>query len=122
MMNTFGEGPVLRAMKAAGMAPVFSLFLKGGGTNPNGGEITLGGVNEDHIKGNTRLTVDVVGHMKFLLIMKEVRFKNIPICTLKDAYCKAVIDSGCSMIVGPEAQIHSINKNILSEVILNKFY
>ena len=115
-MNTFGEGPVLRAMKAARMDPVFSLFLMGEGTNHEGGEITLGGVNGAHIKGNTKLTVDVVGHLKFLLIMKEVKFKKIPICTLKDDHCKAVIDSGCSMIVGPEAQIYSINKNILSEL------
>ena len=115
-MKKYGEGPVLRAMNAAGMAPVFSLFLKGEGTNHEGGEITLGGVNGAHIKGNTKLTVDVVGTTSFRILMDEVKFGQDTICTEDDSYCKAVLDSGCAMIIGPKKEIDDFNKNTLSEL------
>ena len=116
MMKEMGNRPVITAMKEAVMDPIFSLFLKGGGSAADGGEITFGGVNEAHFDKGTKLKVDVIGAEKFLLQMDEVKLGDTEMCT-KDGkvYCEVSIDSGCSLIVGPKALIDAFHKDELSE-------
>ena len=96
MLKTIGvECAVLNALEAAGMEPIVSLFLKGGGNAEDGGEITFGGNNA----------------VRF----NEVKFGDTEICKKDgDTYCKASIDSGCSLLVGPKEKIDAFNKETLS--------
>ena len=118
MLKTIGvECAVLNAMEAAGMDPTISLFLKGGGSNADGGEITFGGNNEERFKKDTAIKATVPAGGKFVIEMDEVKFGDTSLCT-KDGnvYCKASIDSGCSLLVGPKETIDSFNKDILSNL------
>ena len=115
MRQDLGDSPAITAMKAAEMAPVFSLYLKGGGSAVDGGEITFGGVNEARFEKDKKLEVEVIGKGKFILQMDKVTFGGTEVCTKGGAvYCKVLIDSGSSMILGPKAVIDSFNKHVLS--------
>ena len=116
-MKTFGVvGPVLKAMETAKMDPIFSLYLKGGGSSENGGEITFGGNNEARIKKDSAVKAAILAGGKFLIQMDEVKFGDSQICTKAgEAYCKALMDSGASLITGPQKEIAAFNNDILSE-------
>ena len=116
MLKTIGvECAVLNALETAGMEPIVSLFLKGGGNAEDGGEITFGGNNAARFKSDTAIKATVPAGGKFVVQMDEVKFGDTEICKKDgDTYCKAFIDSGCSLLVGPKEKIDAFNKETLS--------
>ena len=114
MKQKLGDGPAVTAMKAAQMPPIFSMYLKGDRSEEEGGEITFGGVNDNHLVKDTKLEVSVIGEKHFLIQMDEVTFGETEMCTKEgDVYCKASVDSGCSLIVGPKQLIDDFNRDEL---------
>ena len=121
MLKTIGEDcAILNALKAAGMAPIISLFLKGG-SKPDGGEITFGGVNEARFEKGLGIRAPVVGDGHFIVEMTNVKFGDTTICTLGgEVYCRANVDSGAAVIVGPKKEIDEFNTKVLSELFKYK--
>ena len=114
MKQKLGDIPAITAMKAAQMPPIFSMYLKGDRSEEEGGEITFGGVNDNHLVKDTKLEVGVIGGKHFLIQMDEVTFGETGMCTKEgDVYCKASVDSGCSLIVGPKQLIDDFNRDEL---------
>ena len=113
MLKTIGEGcAVLNALKAAGMAPIVSLFLKGK-LEKVGGEITFGGVNEAHLEKDLGIQVPVVGHGYFTVEMDKVAFGHKVMCEKGGTVsCTADVDSGASVILGPKKEIDEFNTNV----------
>ena len=78
MKKTNGHvGSFVNAAKEAGMDPIFSVFIKGGGSSADGGEITFGGINKAHLKEDTKVTVKVEAGNKYMVQMDEVKFGDI---------------------------------------------
>lgn len=86
--------------------------------NPNGtqgGEMTLGGMDPSHYKGDiTYLPVTQQGYWQFA--MDEVDVGHIRVCL---GGCQAIADTGTSIIVGPKADILRIQLAIGARPFLN---
>ena len=121
MLKTYGEEcAILKALKAAGMDPIVSLFLEGE-LEKEGGEITFGGVNEAHFEKGLGIKVPVVGDGHFTVEMDKVEFGDTVMCKMGGSVsCTATVDSGASAIVGPKKEIDEFNTKVLSE-LLNKY-
>ena len=121
MLKAFGEEcAILNALKAAGMAPIVSLFLEGK-LKKVGGEITFGGVNEAQLEKGFGIKVPVVGDGHFTVEMDKIEFGGKIMCEKGGTVtCTAVVDSGASAIVGPKKAIDEFNTNVLSE-LFNKY-
>ena len=121
MLKAFGEEcAILNALKAAGMAPIVSLFLEGR-LEKVGGEITFGGVNEAHLEKGLGIKVPVVGDGHFTVEMDRVKFGDKVMCEKGGPVsCNADVDSGASVIVGPKKEIDEFNTKELSE-LCNKY-
>ena len=119
MKKTNGHvGVFANAAKETGMDPIFSVFIKGGGSSADGGEITFGGVNKAHLKEDTKVTVKVEAGIKYMVQMDEVKFGDTSFCTKAGVMnCIAHVDTGCSSLTGPKVLIDAFNKDVLS-----KFY
>ena len=115
------ECAILNALKAAGMAPIVSLFLEGK-LEKVGGEITFGGVNEVHIEKDLGIKVPVVGgDGQFTVEMDKVAFGGKMMCEKGGTVsCTADVDSGASVILGPKKEIDLFNTDVLSE-LFNKY-
>ena len=121
MLKAFGEEcAILNALKAAGMAPIVSLFLERI-REGMGGEITFGGVNEAHLEKGLGIKVSVKGDGHFIVEMDKVAFGENVMCEKGGTVpCTADIDSGASVILGPKKIIDEFNTNVLSE-LCNKY-
>ena len=119
MLKTIGEEcAVLNALKAAGMAPIVSLFLEGD-LEKVGGEITFGGVNEAHIEKGLGIEVPVVGHGHFVVELDTIQFGDTLMCIRGGPNpCTAIVDSGASFITGPKKIIDEFNTEVLSELFI----
>ena len=119
MLKTIGEEcAVLNALKAAGMAPIVSLFLQGR-LEEVGGEITFGGVNEAHFEKGLGIEVPVVGHGHFIVELDTIQFGDALMCIRGRPYpCTAIVDSGGSYITGPKKIIDEFNTEVLSELFI----
>ena len=116
MFNTMDYPVFINAAKEAKMDPIFSIYLKGEASSANdGGEITFGGVNKDHIKDGTEVKVKVIDEVEYIVQMDEVWLGDKEYYCTKGVNCRALIDSGTSMIIGPEAEINKFNKEVLSK-------
>ena len=110
---TKGRPPVFsNAAQDAQMDPIFSLYLKGGGK----GEIMFGGLNKAKYDGKTKAVTKIVSQRKYIIMMDEAKFGETELCK-KDGKvsCKALVDSGCSSIIGPAAVISPFIKEVLSK-------
>ena len=102
MKKTKGElSPFFHAVKDEIIEPMYGIFIGGKG---NKGEITFGGVNPNHITANTQVTTKLVGDGDIMIEMDNLLLGGVDLCK-KGAKCSAVIDTGCSNIMGPAATI-----------------
>ncbi|KAI6646313.1 Lysosomal aspartic protease-like [Oopsacas minuta] len=92
--------------------PAYALYLKGGKSSEDGGEITFGGRNED-------LVVPDSGVMTKMLPGDEVMAKMTSLKLGKDFYCspdkdecRVIIDSGCTEMSAPLAFVTKLNTDI----------
>lgn len=105
--------------------PVFSFWLNRDVDGEQGGELVLGGVDEDHFKGShTWVPVTRRGFWQFKMdgisVDKEKETEkeianDVPACR---GGCQAIADTGTSLLVGPPDQINAINRAIGAEPVL----
>ena len=98
-------------------APAFSLYLKGGKTSKNGGEITFGGHNDKlinfKIPGVNTAILGSGGGQPVITNDKSNVWKRVHFVTKIQATCTVLMDSGCSSIQSSEAitdDIYKINR------------
>nr|XP_020641745.1 cathepsin D-like [Pogona vitticeps] len=89
--------------------PMFSFFLNRGNDFENGGELILGGIDHSLYKGSIHW-VNVTKQHYWQIHMDNVKIQGqIVAC---DSGCEAIVDSGTSLIVGPNLEIKSLQENI----------
>jgi len=97
--------------------PIFSFWLSQNPSDPSGGELVLGGVDPSRYTGNfsyAPLTADT--YWQFDLGTVQVVGNSQNFCN--SSPCKAICDSGTSLIVGPKKQFDALNK-LLGATIVN---
>jgi cathepsin D len=101
--------PVFDQMVAQGLVPkpIFSFYLNTDQTSVPGGELIFGGSDPEYYRG-TFTYVDVVeeGYWQFTMDGVFVNGKPNVYCTYP---CKAIADTGTSLIVGPAINIIQLN-------------
>ncbi|EDQ88496.1 uncharacterized protein MONBRDRAFT_32800 [Monosiga brevicollis MX1] len=86
---------------------MYSFYLNRNPNGVSGGELTLGGYDESHFAGPIHWTdVTVDGYWQFT--MTGLSIENTPYCT----NCKAIADTGTSLLAGPTDVVKQINKAI----------
>ncbi|CAM4831894.1 unnamed protein product [Rotaria magnacalcarata] len=108
-LGTLGQLPVFYNMWQQGLIPhpCFSFYF-----NPNpdaypGGELIFGGVDSTRYSGSITY-VDVVIRAYWEFMMNSVKVTDKIICTK----CRAILDTGTTLIVGPSSQIALLNRAI----------
>jgi len=93
-------------------APVFAFWLNRNASDTVGGELALGGVDPTRFTGSFSYTpvVDVPGYWQFHVNDFLVGGRSYGYCL--PGGCKAIADSGTSLIAGPSDIIEKINKQI----------
>ncbi|XP_066907773.1 cathepsin D [Halyomorpha halys] len=99
------EPPFQNMMKEFQLDPVFSFYLSRNQSSI-GGELFLGGMNEDVFNKNTLSYVKLDKEAYWQFTLNSVRIGNFSTCTKG---CQAMADTGTSMIIGPMAEVKAIN-------------
>jgi len=92
-------------------SPVFSFWLDKNPRGASGGELTLGGVNSDLYTGDfsfVPLTSET--YWQFKVDKFELGGQDLGFCSSEG--CKAIADTGTSLIIGPATEINSLNKKL----------
>ena len=97
--------PFLHAVEQKALEPIFGIYIPNGGKK---GEITFGGVNEAHLKKDTAVSVKIEAGGQMYIKMKKFMLGDIEACKENDASCKALVDTGCTDILGPKNCMHII--------------
>ena len=92
---------------------IFGIFIQNGGKK---GEITLGGINEAHLKKETVVSAKIEAGGMILIKMKKLMLGDTEACKEEDASCKAYIDTGCSNLKGPKAIVDEFLKEKLGKL------
>jgi cathepsin D len=106
-----GAVPVFQNMMDQGVVDnsVFSFFLNRDQEAELGGELVLGGSDPEHYTGEfTYVPVQREGYWEILMDDMASGVDNIG-CS---GGCTAIVDTGCSLLVGPTKETNSINKLI----------
>jgi len=96
--------------------PIFSFWLSQNPSDPVGGELTLGGTDPTRYTGDfsyAPLTSDT--YWQFDMADIQVGGKSTGFCS--SGPWKAICDSGTSLIVGPQDEIDSLNKQLGAKVV-----
>jgi len=88
--------------------PVFSFWLSRDANADKGGEITFGGMDPAHYKGDIVWT-DVTRKGYWQMKVNSV---NVDGATLCEGGCQMIADTGTSLIAGPSKDVEKINKLI----------
>jgi len=118
-ISVLGVPPVWYSLLSQGQVdePVFSFWLNRNADDREGGELILGGVNPDHYTGDfiyTNITEE--GYWEFTALDFLIDGKSRGFCEASG--CKAIADTGTSLIAGPTEIIAQINKMINATGIL----
>jgi len=104
--------PVMQNAQAQGKlaAPEFSFYLNRDASSDNGGELTIGGVNTAHFSGEfTNLNVTKKGYWEFAMDDVLISDASAGFCP---GGCKAIADSGTSLLAAPTDIAKKINTMI----------
>ena len=91
--------------------PIYSMYLKGGKSAKDGGEITFGGHNEKLIKPNSGVIAKMLPGGEAATEMTSLTLNKEVFCGKDKPKCKVRIDSGCSNMHGTKEfidKLHSI--------------
>jgi cathepsin D len=108
--------PVFDQMIAQGLVPkpVFSFYLNPDPTSVPGGELIFGGSDPEYYKGIfTYVDVDKEGYWEFTMGGVFVNGKRNFYCTHP---CKAIADTGTSLIYGPAINIIQLNHELGAKI------
>ncbi|KAK8764018.1 hypothetical protein V5799_033372, partial [Amblyomma americanum] len=98
-----GITPVFDNMVAQSVVsrPVFSVFLTRGGSSGDGGEVYFGGIDDDHYSGELFYApVSKKGYWQ--LSADSITIGGSELCS---GGCQVMVDTGCSTITGPSADV-----------------
>jgi len=91
---------------------IFGVFLS---KNPNtgpGGELMLGGTNPNYYTGQfTYVPLTSETYWEFAMDNLQVKGSSLSYCTASSP-CKAICDTGTSLIAGPTAAVNAINTKL----------
>ncbi|CAN8001822.1 unnamed protein product [Ixodes pacificus] len=107
-ISVLGVPTVFDTMVAQGVAakPVFSVFLDRNASDPAGGEVLFGGIDESHYTGNiSYVPVSKRGYWQVHMDGTRVG-NNGSFCS---GGCEAILDTGTSLIAGPSDEIEKLN-------------
>lgn len=107
-----GVTPVMQNAQAQGLlaAPEFAFYLNRDASSTSGGELTLGGTNPAHYTGDfTKLNVTKKGYWEFAMDDVMIGGASQGYCP---GGCKAIADSGTSLLAAPAAIAKEINTKI----------
>ena len=108
------DGPFLHAVEEKKiLKKIYGIYIQDKGRH---GEITFGGINDAHIVKGTDVTGPLMDDAKYFVGMNKLVIGKTQICKEGDDSCKALIDSGCSSILGPSAKVSKILEYYLSEL------
>lgn len=97
--------------------PVFAFWLNRDPSGISGGELVLGGVDESHYTGDFTYTpITKEGYWQFLAHDFLINGKSMGFCPAGG--CKAIADTGTSLLAGPSKIVAQINKMINATGIL----
>ncbi|CAH8498380.1 unnamed protein product [Schistosoma turkestanicum] len=105
-ISRYGNIPMFPNMLAncVNMDPVFSFYLNRENGSQIGGEMVLGGVNPKYFKGDFEYIPTIHQYMWVIRIL-SFQIDGMEVCSM----CSAAIDTGTSLIIGPEEQVERIN-------------
>lgn len=99
--------------------PVFSFWLNRNATDPHGGELLLGGIDQAKYTGDiTYVPVTEKGYWQFQMDSIMVNGEKV-FCV--DG-CHAIADTGTSLIAGPSEEIKKLNEQIGATPIVGGEY
>lgn len=104
--------PVMQNAMAQGKlaAPEFAFYLNRDASSADGGELTIGGVNSAHYTGDfTTLNVTRKGYWEFAMDDVMIDGSSAGFCP---GGCKAIADSGTSLLAAPSKIAAEINTKI----------
>ncbi|XP_070547724.1 lysosomal aspartic protease-like [Ptychodera flava] len=107
-----GVTPVFDNMMAQKVVdqPVFSFYLDRNANDTQGGELFLGGSDPKYYTGNfTYVPVTEQGYWQFKMDGVQLNGKASAFCK---GGCKAIADTGTSLIAGPTQEIKALNEAI----------
>jgi len=98
-------------------APIFSFWLSKNINGPNGGQLILGGTDSTYYTG-TPVYVPLINQTYW-----EFKLDDVKLRTTSQGYCsggcKAIADTGTSLIAGPAAQVKALNLKLGAITVVN---
>jgi len=91
---------------------LFSFYLNRDPDAEIGGIIDFGGMDPDYYKAETLDWLPITRELYWEINMNEVSVNDSTKATVCDGGCAAIVDSGTSVITGPEEETDKINKAI----------
>lgn len=107
-LSVIGVTPVFDNLIAQGVVPraLFSVFLRRGYSAADGGEVFFGGIDADHYSGElVYAPVSKKGYWQ--LSADSIKMGDFEFCRRG---CQAMVDTGCSTITGPSADVKRLIK------------
>jgi phytepsin len=95
---------------------VFAFYLSRDANAPAGGELVLGGVDQDHFTGDFHY-LNLTHKTYWQFDMDDFRVAGTSFC---QGACTAIADTGTSLIAGPTAVINQLNQKIGAVGILSE--
>ncbi|XP_018059609.1 PREDICTED: lysosomal aspartic protease-like [Atta colombica] len=104
-----GMTPVFNNMINQGLVePVFSFYTNRNSVSEFAGELILGGSDPNHYLG--KLTYVNVTHKRYWqFMMDKIQIEHSSLCSNS---CEATVDTGTTMLIGPQLDIEIINELI----------
>eukprot|EP01116_Phalansterium_solitarium_P006078 TRINITY_DN18391_c0_g1_i1.p1 TRINITY_DN18391_c0_g1~~TRINITY_DN18391_c0_g1_i1.p1 ORF type:complete len:482 (+),score=209.72 TRINITY_DN18391_c0_g1_i1:26-1447(+) len=116
-----GVPPVWYGLLAQNLVsdPVFGVWLNRNQNDTNGGELTLGGTDPAHYTGTIQyVPLSDQDYWRFLMDDIKVNGQSAGFCS--SAPCKAIADTGTSLLAGPTADVTKINQMINATGVLSE--
>jgi len=100
--------------------PVFGFWLSQSQTGSPGGELTLGGTDSTRYTGSFNYApLNSETYWQFEVSDFQLGGSSLGWCTGNNG-CKAICDSGTSLIVGPKKEVDALNKQLGAIVLLGE--